>query len=237
MTTDEFSQEFDTIINSYAASPAFEDLKQFTKAPLVFDEYEKSVFLTKAQEETIIGLYNGSNPDLNYFEKTEEVRRYLSGLVKTVILTEKKDGLTGLEKGSIFFELPKDLLFITYETVEFDDTELGCMDGSSALVIATTQESFYRTRKNPFRGSGKRRVLRLDIEDNKVELVSDYNIKSYLIRYLSKPKPIILTDLPDDLMIDEEGHKTECELNTLLHRPILMRAIQMALASRGVSTK
>ena len=128
-------------------------------------------------------------------------------------------------------------MFITYETVEFDDTELGCMDGSSALVIATTQESFYRTRKNPFRGSGKRRVLRLDIGDNKVELVSDYNIKSYLIRYLSKPKPIILTDLPDDLMIDEEGHKTECELNTLLHRPILMRAIQMALASRGVSTK
>ncbi len=34
---------------------------------------EKSIFLTKAQEEIIIDLYNGKNPFGDSFEKTEEL--------------------------------------------------------------------------------------------------------------------------------------------------------------------
>ena len=49
MTNEEFSNEFDTLVNSNSAS-----LPLLT--PLGFDEYEKSVFLTKAQESSNISL-------------------------------------------------------------------------------------------------------------------------------------------------------------------------------------
>ena len=52
MTTEEFSNEFDTLLNSYGENPSTIEL----------DEYEKSVFLTKAQEEIVIDLYSGKNP-------------------------------------------------------------------------------------------------------------------------------------------------------------------------------
>ena len=54
MTTEEFSNEFDTLLNSYST----------TEEPtntIELDEYEKSVFLTKAQEDVVIDMYNGKN--------------------------------------------------------------------------------------------------------------------------------------------------------------------------------
>ena len=55
MTTEEFSNEFDTLLNSYAISP---DKYGMENSPLTIelDEYEKSVFLTKAQEDIFLGL-------------------------------------------------------------------------------------------------------------------------------------------------------------------------------------
>ena len=76
MTTTEFSNEFDVLYNNIASN----------QAPGV-DEYEKSVFLTKAQEEIVVALYSNKDTDLQSFEKTEELRRYLNPIVKTVTLT------------------------------------------------------------------------------------------------------------------------------------------------------
>lgn len=58
MTTEEFSNEFDTLLNSYSTIEAFGK----TPNTVELDEYEKSVFLTNAQEEIVIGMYNGKNP-------------------------------------------------------------------------------------------------------------------------------------------------------------------------------
>ena len=102
MTTEEFSNEFDTLLNSYAISP---DKYGMENSPLTIelDEYEKSVFLTKAQEDIIISLYNGKNPVGDSFEKTEEIRRYLSDLVKTYTTTKDTNGSnTGVNDNSIF---------------------------------------------------------------------------------------------------------------------------------------
>ena len=101
MTTLEFSNEFDLLINAYANNNAFGD--SYDKNNLAFDEYEKSIFLTKAQEEIIIDLYNGKNPFGDSFEKTEEIRRYESDLIKTYTTTDRKVGYTGLSKSSVFF--------------------------------------------------------------------------------------------------------------------------------------
>ena len=69
MTTEEFSNEFDILLNSYSSKD---------NQSVNIDEYEKSVFLTKAQEDLIISAYNGKNSTYDAFEKTEEIRRYLN---------------------------------------------------------------------------------------------------------------------------------------------------------------
>lgn len=222
MTTEEFSNEFDTLLNSYSGENSIE-----------LDEYEKSVFLTKAQEEIVVDMYNGKNPFGDSFEKTEEIRRYLSDLITTYKTTEKVENHIGLSDSSVFFSLPDDLWFITYESVNLVDSKLGCMSGENVPVIPITQDDYHRIRKNPFRGANKRRVLRFDLKDGGVEIISEYNVDSYLVRYLSKPTPIILTDLPENLSINKISTRTDCMLNPVLHRAILERAIQLALLSRS----
>ena len=220
MTNEEFSNEFDTLANSYSALGTL---------ALEFDEYEKSVFLTKAQESIVISLYNGSLKG-EAFEKTEELRRYLSNLVKTNNPTKvQREGLTN---NSYLFSIPEDVWFITYESVISEDDMLGCAKGTIMEVVPVTQDELHKTRRNPFRTFNKRRVLRLDLEDNIVELLSDYDITKYIIRYLSKPDPIILLDLPDGLTINKESKETECKLNPALHRMILELAVDLALKSR-----
>ena len=233
MTTEEFSNEFDTLLNSYSVIDKFS--KEENPSTIELDEYEKSVFLTKAQEEIIIDLYNGKNPLGDSFEKTEEVRRYLSDLIKTYITTEKKTGYVGLSKTSIFFELPEDLWFITYESASLEDSRLGCMNGKEISVIPISQDDYFRISSNPFRGSNKRRALRLDNSNGIVEIVSEYNIDRYLVRYIARPDPIILTDLPDSLSINKLSKKTECKLNPVIHRAILEKAVKLAILSKAPS--
>lgn len=228
MTTEEFSNEFDTLLNSYS------NVEVFGKTPntVEVDEYEKSVFLTNAQEEIVIDLYNGKNPFRDSFEKTEEIRRYLSDLIRTYTTPTKEEGYTGLSNKSVFFKLPEDLWFITYEAVNLKDDELGCMDGEGILVMPVTQDEYHRIKKNPFRGPNERRAVRLDLSEKVVEIVSKYNIDTYLVRYLARPRPIILSKLPDDLSINGVSDKTECELNPVIHRAILERAVKLAIRSK-----
>ena len=96
MTNQEFSNEFDILIQSYSSQPTFGITDN-----LAFTEYEKSVFLTRAQEELVIALYSGDNTNDISFEKTEEVRRYLSSLVKTKKLTQVQSD-NAISKNSIF---------------------------------------------------------------------------------------------------------------------------------------
>lgn len=233
MTTEEFSNEFYTLLNSYSVIDKFG--KGEDPSTIELDEYEKSVFLTKAQEEIVIDLYRGKNPLGDSFEKTEEVRRYLSDLIKTYTTTEKKTGYVGLSKTSIFFELPEDLWFITYESAGLEDSRLGCMNGEEILVIPISQDDYFRISGNPFRGSNKRRALRLDNGNGIVEIVSEYNIDRYLVRYIARPDPIILTDLPDNLSINKLSKKTECKLNPVIHRAILEKAVKLAILSKAPS--
>ena len=232
MTTEEFSNEFDTLLNSYSTIEAFGK----TPNTIELDEYEKSVFLTNAQEEIVIDLYNGKNPFMDSFEKTEEIRRYLSDLIRTYTTSTKEKGYTGLSNKSVFFKLPDDLWFITYESVNLKDTELGCIDGKGILVMPITQDEYHRIKRNPFRGSNERRALRLDLSEKVVEIVSKYSIDTYLVRYLARPRPIILSKLPDNLSINGVNDKTECELNPVIHRAILERAVKRAIISRVPNT-
>lgn len=228
MTVEEFSNEFDTLLNSYYTANNIGDTTN--PASIELDEYEKSMFLTKAQEQLIIEIYSGKNNVGDRFEGTEETRRYIEKLIKTAILTEKEEG-TGLSDKSVFFRLPDDLWFITYEAVTISDDNAGCHNSMTSDVIPITQDEYYRISGNPFREPSFRRAFRLDYGDNIVEIISKYNISKYTVRYLSKPSPIILIDL-NDLSINNISEKTECKLNSAIHRAILERAVRLAIISK-----
>lgn len=215
MTTQEFSNEFDILYNNIMSN----------SAPGL-NEYEKSVFLTLAQEAFVLDVYNGKYNE-NSFESTEEVSDYINTLVRQAQITNTTEG-KGISKKSVFYQLPDDLWFITYESVILRDDALNCKNGQEVIVKPTTQDKYYSTSKNPFRGANDRRVLRL-LSNNKAELISKYRIESYLIRYLSKPEPIILEDLSSyRVTINGKTEVTECKLNPAVHRILLNRAVQLA---------
>lgn len=221
MTTQEFSNEFDVLLNSY--SQVTISGEQFSKNDIVLDEYEKSVLLTQAQEEIVRGLYNG-NLTGKSFEETEELKRSLSSSIKTIVLQPIPTSDKVLTTSSKLFQLPEDVWFITYEHVT-----VGRVTEDIVKVIPMRQDEWHKVKDNPFRKPTDKKVIRLDYGANMVELISNgASLTDYLVKYLSKPSPIILVSLPEDLSINGEQDITECQLNTALHRIILERAVQLA---------
>ena len=233
MTTEEFSNEFDTLVSSYRRFKDFDNKEGLDS--LEFDEYEKSVFLTKAQEELIISYYSGRNSNAESFENTEEVRRYLSSLIKTAeVSPASSQNYKKLTSKSQIFDLPSDVWFITYESASLGANSDACLNGKVLDVVPVRQDYFHRVNRNPFRGPNDRRVLRLDIEGKRVELVSDYTINKYLVRYIVKPSPIVLVPLRD-LSIDGVSTAQTCALEESLHKKVLELAVRLALQSKGIN--
>lgn len=217
MTTTEFSTEFDILYNNISSN----------SAPGL-TEYEKSVLLTQAQEAIVKGIYNGQL-NIGTFESNEEVISYINNLVKQVELLDSDtiEG-KGISNNSVFFKLPEDIWFITYESARLKDDSLGCKNNEEVIVKPITQDKYYSISKNPFRRDNTRRVLRL-ISDNKIELISKFHIGSYILRYIIKPEPIILEDLSTyGVSIDGKTEVTECKLNSAIHRLILDKAVILA---------
>lgn len=230
MSNEEFSNAFDTALNSYSIQANFgEDSSKYN---IVLDEYEKSVFLTEAEYEVFINLYNGKNIYGDFFEGTEELRRYLDTLVRTEEITTQANG-TKLSDNSVIFELPEELAFITLEQVTYQSDD-DCINGFTAKVYPVTQDEYDRVKDNPFRGPTKYKALRLDYGENKVEIISKYPIGKYLIKYLKKPNPIVLVDLPDDLEVHGVYQTSECDMNELLHETILNRAVALAIQAKSI---
>lgn len=261
MTNPEFSNEFDILASSYLVEGGFTVSDSSLYA---FNEYEKSLFLTQAQERYVLSLYNGENTSGDKFEGTEEARRYLHNLIaeyytdSPIDTTEAKNYLDkeyhSMQKHetsfkSTLFQLPSDLWFITYESAKTkeDKKKPNCDGGLSIVqdVIPVSQDEFHRIKKNPFRGPSYRRALRLDLSDKAatknmdqsdiVEIVSKYDVESYYVRYIKRLEPIILVDLPDSLQIDGVSKANECKLHSATHRDILDLAVRLALASRSLT--
>lgn len=237
MTIHEFSDAFDIALSSYQNTPDY--TKQFADTEIVLNEYEKSYFLTRAQEEIVKAIYSGL-PISNSFENTEATRRQLDALVKQAVYngTTKQD--TGLHDkfNHYSFELPEDCWYIVFEQVTTIKSDKKCDSEKVLEVYPVAHDDYHRIVKNPFRGPNTRKALRLDFGKLQVEIVSNYELSKYLVRYLSKPTPIVLCDLTEDgISIDGFTTPTECELPELLHTDILDRAVQLAVTSRAALNK
>ena len=241
MTTEEFSNQFDTLLNSYARS--IPNGMEYFSYDVVLDEYEKSVYLTEAQRVVVTNYYSGKNAYRLTFEEKEEMREALHALVKTATpdplakdaVPSHLENLFDGKRTFTFYPIPDNLLYIVFEEVKFSSYLSGCLKGASALVVPATHDDVWHRLQNPFRGPTNKRVLRINASDNIVELISDYPIGSYLLRYVEEPKPIILTDLPNGLSIEGVSERTECELPDIMHHIILDTAVQAALATKAAT--
>lgn len=103
-TSEDWSQQFDLLYNNISSN----------QAPGL-TEYEKSVFLTQAQEAVILDLYKGTSGDA--FETTEEVTRYLSSLIKSKTATlPKSTSIGNIYKYELNISEIENLWFITYQS-------------------------------------------------------------------------------------------------------------------------
>lgn len=247
MNINEFSYEFDVLASSYLHEGGF---TVSDSSMLAFNEYEKSIYLTREQENLVLGLYSDQS-SIGSFEQTEQLRRDLDNLLSTDILDpvsaelySKKPKARNIVPDSQLFKLPKGLWFIVYEAGRYEaDENDDCRndeDGFPVEIVPVTYDTLHRIKANPFRGPNRRRALRLDngkhtvsqSEDNYVEILPKYKLSKYFVKYIRRPKPIILTQLDGDLSIDGEQQAMGCELHDSLHRLILDGAVRMALSSR-----
>ena len=221
MNAQEFSNTFDTLLQPYITKESLEQNN------LVFDEYEKSIFLTKAQEQIVLELYQE-------LEQSEEVRKYLSNLIRTdnyVPIGEQDETLINNNFKSYKVEISNDILFMIYEQCTLSD-ENNCINNKIVSVVPTIHDDLDKVLKNPFKSPNSRKVIRLDF-DNKIELISKYSISNYKVRYLKKPNPIILVALEDNLSINNGDTKvSNGETNPILHERIVQRAVQLAVQSK-----
>ena len=211
-TSEEWSVNFDILYNNISSN----------QAPGL-TEYEKSVFLTQAQEAVILDLYKGTSGDA--FETTEEVTRYLSSLVKinypddddVKVLQSTKEGMN-----MYAYILPKDVWFVTYQSGSITIGETT----RDVIVVPSRQDSLYKDLNNPFKGPNKNKVLAIS-EEGYITLYSKYPISTFYIKYLKRPNPIVLED--SEMPVNGiEGF--EVEIPESLHNQVLYKAVQLAKA-------
>lgn len=220
MDVQELSNLFDTLLQPYITKDVLGE-----QNTLAFDEYEKSIFLTKAQEQIVLELYQE-------LEQSEENRKYLSNLIKTdnyVPVGEQDETLINNTFKSYKVEIEDSVLFMIYEQCTLSDED-NCINNKIVSVVPTIHDDLDKVLKNPFKSPNSRKVIRLDF-DNKIELISKYNISNYKVRYLKRPNPIILVKL-ENLNIDKKQEVSNGETNPILHERIVQRAVQLAVQSK-----
>lgn len=211
MTLQEFSNEFDVLYNNIMSNAA-----------PGLNEYEKSVFLTQAQEEFLIATYSGRLQGIASFEETEEVKKYLDNLIISISIYPNSNPT--LNSNGVSFSVPSDILFTIYEQVKD-------INGVIYPINNITHDEYNFVLKNPFRGPLSGRVLCLTNVDYEKELIppEGVELEEYTIKCIMTPPPIILADISSiGATIHGIDTQSDCILNSITHLMILKLAVQKA---------
>lgn len=218
MTTNEFEWEFDVLYNNIASNAA----------PGI-NSYEKSVLLTKAQDELIKNYFNPQgNKYKEGFDGSAKRQIDFSGLISVAngTLLDQQ----GFDLRAKVFKIPTDVFLIINESIV---TNTGIKQ-----IIPIKFDEYTRLMSKPYKEPLKFQAWRLitdgDINSGvTVEIIpnSQETVESYTLRYVRRPKPIILANLKSeygDVSINGKTEISQCELNPLVHREILQRAVELA---------
>ena len=269
MTIQEFSNTFDTLLNSYNTQSQFGE--QASKREIVLDEYEKSVLLTQAQDIVVKSYFDGTlNQQGQGFDDSNRRQMDFSSLIKIAELDPLDPNETEIQTfddRGIVYQLPRkvvdgtevegttDVLFILNEKL----TQV-CTKGQQRVeqwrkdfvIVPISYKEYDREMSKPYAQPLKKQAWRLFQNqatgfDINSELIPRFNVKEessgvavptyksfvYKIRYVKRPQPIVLEDLPNNLEIDGVTIESECELNPIIHMDILNKAVELAIATRG----
>ena len=231
MTNQEFSDQFDVLYNNITSN----------QAPGL-NEYEKSVFLTKAQNEILKDYFNPKgNKYGEGFDDNPKRQVDFSTLVKAAAPTVTDPvGYTKFDSRSVLYAMPSDIFIVlnetgilTYTVGEDIKTRLISIIPISFIEYSRLMSKPY---KQPLKNQGWRLFQNTSGTDYISEVIVKYNttLSEYKLRYIRRPNPIILVDLSDEysgVSIDGESDYAECELDPILHPEILQRAVELAKVS------
>lgn len=244
MNVQEFSSTFDTLLNSYNDVKDFGDTSSIISIQL--DEYEKSVLLTQAQDLIIKEYFNANlNQTGEGFDDSPRKQMDFSNLI-TVKLAEKfipeevEEYITYDDRSEVY-KLPDNVLMILQEKAKVLDRDID----TTHVVIPIKYEEYDRLMAKPYAQPLKKQIWRL-LQNNSTELVeliprNNVSIQEYKVRYLRRPKPIVLVNLSvgeysEELNINGVSTVSECELNPIIHMDILLRAVELAFNRRALTT-
>jgi hypothetical protein len=228
----EFDDRFDVLYNNITSN----------QAPGL-NAYEKSLFLTKAQDEILKNYFNPKgNKYQEGFDGNPKRQIDFSSITVSASPEVTDGGLFDARDKVKHVSLPKDVWMIINERLEVtrgkDDKERTV----DLVVLAITFDEYDRLMSKPYKRPNNYQAWRLithNGEDNNSDLIAGPNdeITEYKIRYIKRPHPIIVDSL-DDLTIDgycftgdgfDGAEETEgCELDPILHEEILQRAVELA---------
>lgn len=261
MTTTEFSNQFDLLYNNISSN----------QAPGL-NEYEKSVFLTKAQDEIVKNYFqaeSNGNTTKKGFDDSAIRQMDFSDLIMSKTLTEENEE-PDVDPRALVYKISKDdrvYIIINESLYLMANNKDGKLEVSGIRqVVPIKYTEYMRLMSKPFKEPLKNTAWRIitkgrdgdaDIDKStgdpttvdksvstKIEIVittadknkykknGETNTIKYNIRYVRKPRPIILTDLSDsfgeDISIDGYKQAMTCELNESTHEAILQRAVELA---------
>lgn len=242
MTTDEFSNSLDALLNSYNLRGDFGEGS--SKMSITLDEYEKSVLLTQAQNIIVKSYFDRTlNSQEQGFDDTAGRQVDFSSLIKVKRYTPLTDTEHYDDRG-LSVKLEPNVLYVLSEKLEVTSGNIKKI----FVVVPINYREYDRLMSKAYGQPLKRQAWRLFSNsgtgyDIKSEIIPSYDsctsgdVLQYVIRYVERPTPIVLTDFTDDsLSIDGVKVKTECSLNPKLHYDILQRAFELAIATRGGGT-
>lgn len=241
MTCEEFSDAFDVLLASYKHKAIFGD--QSSLADLVLDEYEKSVFLTQAQDKIIKSYFDKTtNSEGIGFDDSPKRQMEFGSLISTTTLSANT-GSAFDDRGKIlkWNDDTSPLLFLNEKVV--------LNNGRSKVVVPLSYSEYNRQMSKSYSEPNKNQAWRLfsgagsTSSSPTLELILHSNDKSqfkeYKARYVKRPRPIVLVDLSatsNGLTVNGISTKSECELNPILHEEILQEAVRLALIHNNIET-
>ena len=255
MTTQEFSNTFDTLLNSYNSQGMFGE--QSSRGEIVLDEYEKSVLLTQAQDIIVKQYFEGGGVNGGFDDSARRQVDFSNLITVEEIIKEASPTLTPYDERSLIYKTPTTVtgkakvLYILNEKIVVSTTsgQPAVTTKRQYVVVPINYKEYDRQMSKAYAQPLKKQAWRLfqDGGTSALDLYSEIipvensitsgEIPKYKIRYIRRPQPIILTNLDfttqADLEIDGIKTVSECELNPILHMDILNKAVELAYSTRG----
>lgn len=223
MTNSEFSNQFDVLYNNIMSN----------QAPGL-DEYEKSVFLTKAQDEIVKAYFNPKgNKFLEGFDGNEQRQIDFSMLMKTSTVTSFNNSeFDGRTTGVKAVTIPGDVLSFVNEKLQV--TRDGESVTLAVIPISYTEYTLKMSKpfKRPLHYQAWRLIDNTSGVNRSADLIAGPNdtLVKYIARYVKKPCAIRLIDF-EGVTLDGDSTAQECELDPVLHEDVLQRAVELAKAA------